>query len=137
MPLKDYNETYAHRMRDKDYLNAYLEACLAEGPEAFYVGLRRAVQAHESGFTWLAAQTGLGRESLYRALSADGNPSFRTILKILRALGADAGILAHVSASAETTPPGDTGETFRQKKTRSRGANKVTQSTPQELAART
>lgn len=43
MTLKDYNETYAPRMRDKKYLNTYLESCLAEGPEAFYVGLRRAV----------------------------------------------------------------------------------------------
>ena|SRR5579875_761928 len=103
MPLKDYNETYAPRMRDKDYLNAYLEACLAEGPEAFYIGLRRAVQAHESGFTWLAAQTGLGRESLYRALSADGNPSFRTILKVLRALGADDNILTQTGTNTEAS----------------------------------
>ncbi len=101
MILKDYNETYAHRMRDKEYLDAYLEACLQESDEAFYVGLRRAVQARESGFTWLAAQTGLGRESLYRALSADGNPSFRTIRKILRALGADEMIVAHTVTMVE------------------------------------
>lgn len=95
MILKDYNETYAHKMRNKPYLDAYLEACLAEGPEAFYVGLRRAVQAREKGFTWLAAQTGQGRESLYRALSGGGNPSFRTIFKVMNALGADINILAH------------------------------------------
>jgi probable addiction module antidote protein len=104
MPLKDYNETYAARMRDKEYLDAYLEACLAEGPEAFYVGLRRAVQARENGFTWLAAQTGMGRESLYRALSADGNPSFRTILKVMCALGADASLLAHVGTEHGMRP---------------------------------
>ena len=91
--LKDYNETYVHKMRDKTYLNAYLAACLAEGPETLYVGLRRAVQAREGGFTWLARQTGLGRESLYRALRADGNPSFRTIYKVLTALGADVSVL--------------------------------------------
>ncbi len=100
MILKDYNETYAHKMRDKEYLDAYLEACLQESDEAFYIGLRRAVQARENGFTWLAAQTGLGRESLYRALSAAGNPSFRTIRKVLRALGADESILAHTAATA-------------------------------------
>ncbi len=101
MILRDYNETYAHKMRDKEYLDAYLEACLQESDEAFYVGLRRAVQARENGFTWLAAQTGLGRESLYRALSAEGNPSFRTIRKILRALGADKSIVAHTVEMAE------------------------------------
>ena len=101
MILKDYNETYAHKLRDKAYLAAYLEACLRESDEAFYLGLRRAVQARENGFTWLASQTGLGRESLYRALSAEGNPSFRTIRKILRALGADELIVAHTAAEAE------------------------------------
>ena len=45
MILKDYNETYAHKLRDKAYLDAYLEACLQESDEAFYLGLRRAVQA--------------------------------------------------------------------------------------------
>lgn len=102
MILKDYNETYADKMRDKDYLDAYLEACLQESDETFYLGLRRAVQARENGFTWLAAQTGLGRESLYRALSAGGNPSFRTIHKVLRALGVDESIVAHTAAEAES-----------------------------------
>ena len=97
MILKDYNETYAYKLRDKAYLDAYLEACLQESDEAFYLGLRRAVQARESGFTWLAAQTGLGRESLYRALSTEGNPSFRTVRKVLRVLGADEGIVAHTA----------------------------------------
>ena len=104
MILKDYNETYAHKMLDKAYLDAYLEACLRESDEAFYLGLRRAVQARESGFTWLAAQTGLGRESLYRALSTAGNPSFRTIHKVMRALGADESILAHTGAEPQQKP---------------------------------
>ncbi len=101
MILKDYNETYAHKMRDREYLDAYLAACLQEGDAAFYVGLRRAVQARENGFTWLAAQTGLGRENLYRALSAEGNPSFRTVRKVLQALGADERIIAHTAEAAE------------------------------------
>ena len=104
MILKDYNETYAHKLRDKAYLDAYLEACLQESDEAFYLGLRRAVQARDNGFTWLAAQTGLGRESLYRALSAAGNPSFRTIRKILRALSADETIVTHTKIAAIAEP---------------------------------
>jgi probable addiction module antidote protein len=35
----------------------------------------------------VARATGLSRESLYRALSADGNPSFATVLKVTKALG--------------------------------------------------
>lgn len=37
--------------------------------------------------TQLAKDTGLGRESLYKALSGEGNPSFDTILKVTHALG--------------------------------------------------
>lgn len=37
--------------------------------------------------TQLARETGLAREGLYKALSADGNPEFSTILKVIKALG--------------------------------------------------
>nr|WP_178372370.1 addiction module antidote protein [Pollutimonas bauzanensis] len=43
--------------------------------------------ARAKGMTQLAKETGLGRESLYKALSGEGNPSFGTILKVMRALG--------------------------------------------------
>ena len=94
MTLKDFNATYAHKLRDKQYLDAYLGSCLEEGTAVFYVGLRKAVHARDGGFTWLAAETGMGRESLYKVLSASGNPSFKTIYKVLCALGADVRILA-------------------------------------------
>ena len=35
----------------------------------------------------VAHETGLGRESLYKSLSPDGNPEFATVLKVMRALG--------------------------------------------------
>ena len=35
----------------------------------------------------MAQETGLGRESLYKLLAADGNPEFATVLKVVRALG--------------------------------------------------
>jgi probable addiction module antidote protein len=38
-------------------------------------------------FTQIARETGLGRESLYKALSIEGNPEFATVLKVVRALG--------------------------------------------------
>jgi probable addiction module antidote protein len=37
--------------------------------------------------TEVARATGLGRESLYKALSPDGNPEFATVLKVVRSLG--------------------------------------------------
>jgi probable addiction module antidote protein len=43
--------------------------------------------ARARGMSRLANDTGLSRESLYRALSGDGNPEFGTILKVIKALG--------------------------------------------------
>jgi probable addiction module antidote protein len=42
--------------------------------------------ARAKGMSQLARETGLGRESLYKALSGEGNPSFATFLKVVRAL---------------------------------------------------
>jgi probable addiction module antidote protein len=43
--------------------------------------------ARAKGITQIARDTGLGRESLYKALSPEGNPELGTILKVIRALG--------------------------------------------------
>jgi probable addiction module antidote protein len=43
--------------------------------------------ARAKGMAQVAKEAGLSRESLYRALSADGNPSFATVLRVARALG--------------------------------------------------
>lgn len=45
------------------------------------------VAAKARGMTQIAEQTGLSRESLYKALSSEGNPEFETILRVLEALG--------------------------------------------------
>ena len=43
--------------------------------------------ARAKGMTQVARDAGLSRESLYKALSENGNPSFATVLKVARALG--------------------------------------------------
>ena len=43
--------------------------------------------ARAKGMAQIARETGLGRESLYKALSPEGNPEFATVLKVVRALG--------------------------------------------------
>jgi probable addiction module antidote protein len=67
---------------------AYLDAWLDEFPDDVS-GIARAVGdiARAKGMTQVARDAGLSRESLYRALSEEGNPSFSTILKVLRAVG--------------------------------------------------
>ena len=43
--------------------------------------------ARSKGMTNIARETGLGRESLYKALSLQGNPEFATVLKVIQSLG--------------------------------------------------
>ena len=63
----------------------YLAAAIGEGDAALF---RRAlgVAARARGMTQIARETGFSRESLYRALSDDGNPSLDTALRVLNAL---------------------------------------------------
>jgi probable addiction module antidote protein len=76
-----------HLKTDEDMAD-YLQACLDEaGDDAAFIAKALGVIARAKGMTQLARDTGLGRESLYKALSGDGNPSFDTILKVMSALG--------------------------------------------------
>lgn len=64
----------------------YLDAALEDGDTAVIVAALGDI-ARARGMAQIARETGLGRESLYKALSATGNPEFATILKVVRALG--------------------------------------------------
>ena len=66
----------------------YLDACLQEaGDDAAFLAKALGNIARAKGMSQLSRDTGLGRESLYKALSGEGNPSFATILKVTSALG--------------------------------------------------
>lgn len=65
---------------------AYLEAALEDGDPALVAAALGDI-ARAKGMSEVARQAGLGRESLYKALSPDGNPEFSTVLKVVKALG--------------------------------------------------
>ena len=65
---------------------AYLEAALEDGDPALVAAALGDI-ARAKGMTQVAKDAGLGRESLYKALSPAGNPEFATILKVVSALG--------------------------------------------------
>ena len=66
----------------------YLQACMEEaGDDAAFIAAALGDIARAKGMSQLAKETGLGRESLYKALSGEGNPSLGTILKVMHALG--------------------------------------------------
>ena len=74
-----------HLETDED-IAAYLEAAFEEGDPALVAAALGDI-ARAKGMTQLARETGLGRESLYKALSPSGNPEFATIMKVISALG--------------------------------------------------
>ena len=78
----------ADHLRTPEEMAAYLEACFdeADGDAAF---IAKAIGdiARAKGMSQVAKDTGLSRESLYKALSGERIPSFDTILKVLSALG--------------------------------------------------
>ena len=76
------------QLRTPEEMAAYLDAWLVEAP-VDAAGIARALGdiARAKGMTQVARDAGLSRESLYKALGQNGNPSFATILKVARALG--------------------------------------------------
>lgn len=78
----------AEHLKTPDDMALYLGACFEEaGDDAAFITKALGVVARAHGMTQLSKDTGLGRESLYKALSGEGNPSFDTVLKVIRALG--------------------------------------------------
>ena len=76
----------ARHLDDEEVIQAYLDAALEdETPGAFLVALGNVAKAR--GMTEVAKAAGVGRASLYKTLSAEANPEFSTIEKVVRALG--------------------------------------------------
>ncbi|MDK9720226.1 MAG: putative addiction module antidote protein [Rhodospirillales bacterium] len=76
----------SEHLKSEDDMAAYLEAALAENDPALIAAALGDI-AKAKGMTQVARKAGLGRESLYKALSIDGHPEFATILKVVEALG--------------------------------------------------
>lgn len=78
----------AEQLRTPEEMAAYLDAWLTDAPDDA-AGIARALGdiARAKGMSQVARDSGLSRESLYKALSENGNPSFATVLKVAKALG--------------------------------------------------
>ena len=87
-PSVSYEDRLHRDLLDPAYAAAYLTECLSQdiddGGSTFLVALGEVARAR--GMSQLADATALGRESLYKTLSDSGNPTFQTLLKILREL---------------------------------------------------
>ena len=78
----------AEQLRTPEEMAAYLDAWLTDAPDDV-AGIARALGdiARAKGMSQVARDSGLSRESLYKALREDGNPSLGTVLKVAKALG--------------------------------------------------
>lgn len=78
----------AEHLRTPEEMAAYLEACMEEaGDDAAFIARALGNITRAKGMSQVARDAGVSRESLYKALSGDRNPSFDTILKVVGALG--------------------------------------------------
>jgi probable addiction module antidote protein len=78
----------AEFLETPEEMAAYLEACIEESEgDAAFIAKTLGDIARAKGLTQIARETGLSRESLYKAFSGDRSPSLDTILKVVAALG--------------------------------------------------
>ena len=78
----------AEDLKTEEDIALYLQACTEEDPGDGSLILRALVHlARARNMSQLARDTGLTREGLYKALSGEGNPSFATVFKVVKALG--------------------------------------------------
>ncbi len=76
----------AEHLETEEDMAAYLNAALEDGDLSLIMATLGDI-ARARRMATVAEETGLGRESLYKSLSPNGNPEFATVLKVVRALG--------------------------------------------------
>jgi probable addiction module antidote protein len=84
--LKTFPWDPATHLKTAEDVANYLEAVFEDGDPALVAAALGDI-ARAKGMTKIARAAGLGRESLYKALSRCGNPELSTVLKVMRALG--------------------------------------------------
>jgi probable addiction module antidote protein len=86
---ESHDDVMRRRLRESQSFAAeYLKAALddSEDPGVLLIALRRIAEAR-GGIAKVAKAAGIERESLYRALSAKGNPRLSTLVAVTRAVG--------------------------------------------------
>ena len=77
-----------HELKSKEDIALYFEACLDDDPgDGSLIRAALSDIARARGMSLVARETGMARESLYKALSPEGNPEFATVMKVIKALG--------------------------------------------------
>ncbi len=92
-------------LKTEEEMAAYLEAALEDGDPGLIAAALGDI-ARAKGMSQIARDAGLGRESLYKALSPEGNPEFATVLRVVRAVG----LRLHATTAQGSSPANDGGQ---------------------------
>jgi probable addiction module antidote protein len=88
----------AEHLDNEERIGLFLEAVFEDGdPRLIASAIGEVAKAR--GMSQVAREAGLSRESLYKALSENGNPEFGTVLKVVKALGFDLTVSPHKPAA--------------------------------------
>ena len=93
--IHDYDPAAA--LENEAAIAVFLADALETG-DATYIAKAMGVVARAKGMTELARATGLSREQLYRSFSEQGNPTLKTMLAVMRALGVELTVRPHEPA---------------------------------------
>jgi len=102
MPSKTrpYTELRLARLTNPEVAAEYLNATLENSPENFLAALKNVAKARQ--VAKVADEAGIQRETLYRALSEQGNPTFGTLSSVLSAVGLRISIAVDSTAQRQT-----------------------------------
>jgi probable addiction module antidote protein len=76
----------SEHLDSEEAIAAYLNAAIEDGDTALIQAALGDI-AKAKGMSQIARESGMGRQSLYKSLNENGNPSFTTIINVAKALG--------------------------------------------------
>lgn len=76
---------------------AFFMAGAIETGDSAYIAKALGIVARAKGMSQIAAETGLSREQLYRSFSEDGNPTLKSTLAVMKALGVELTVKTHIN----------------------------------------
>ncbi len=86
--VRNVRATHNKHLRDSEVAAEYLNEALEDGSAGvILMALRNIAEAQEDGITGLASRSRLGRESIYKMLSVNGNPKLSSFTKLIHGLG--------------------------------------------------
>lgn len=93
---RNIKTTHSEQLRNPEVAAEYLSEALDDGnPAVILMALRNVADAQEDGISGVAERAQLGRESIYKMLSANGNPKLSSLTRIIQGLGLHLKVVAH------------------------------------------